>query len=520
MTKETDYSKILELLKADPDGIQAARIEQAKRCKDSFFYFFKTFWPVIEDETPIFNWHIEYLCDELQLVAERVFKREDMEYNLIVNISPGETKSTICTIMYPVWCWTRDPAQRIITGSYSKDLSLSHSTKSKDLIESDLFKQLFPEIQIRRDLNAKSLYANTKKGQRITTSVMGTITGKHAHQIIFDDPQKREQAKSDVERPSTNEWLTGTLSSRKVSEKLTPTILIMQRLHEEDATAHLAKAWEASGKLKWIRLPAEDRYEISPPELAERYVQDGEYRVMNPGRKPTSVIKEKEAIHTAEDFSGQFGQNPTPAEGNKLKEKWFTNRFRYYNLEAEYRTAKRKEIVWNAVIDGAYTKITKNSASAILIYAQWQSKLYLRAYANWHKEFHELVQDLPLFLNSHGWDPKRSTLYVEPKAIGKSLVQTMRDKGGINIIEDPLPEGLTKMEGKEMRVDDITPFVRAMNTYWESSVNWDAFVNQCKTFPNASHSDMVDTLCMAVAKVDKSGSIWEKESLWDHANPL
>ncbi|NRB63006.1 MAG: phage terminase large subunit, partial [Saprospiraceae bacterium] len=219
-------------------------------------------------------------------------------------------------------------------------------------------------------------------------------------------------------------------------------------------------------------------------------------RVMNPSRKPKSVIDQKENEHTAEDFAGQYGQNPQPAEGNKLKKKWFTQRFIY----ERFIDQAGANLIWNAVLDGAYTKNTKNSATACLIYASYGNKLYLYDYRSWWLEFPEIVDSVPSFV-LNVFDPRRSTLFVEPKAIGKSLVQTLRKEGGINIVEDELPQGVTQMQGKEMRVDNITPYCRGMNIILRDGVEWQPFIDQCATFPNASHSDLVDCLVMAVEKV-------------------
>ena len=66
--------------------------------------------------------------------------------------------------MFPVWLWTLDATIRIITNSYSGGLSIEHATKSKDIIQSDKFKMLFPEIQIRKDKSGKQNYENTQTG--------------------------------------------------------------------------------------------------------------------------------------------------------------------------------------------------------------------------------------------------------------------------------------------------------------------------------------------------------------------
>ena len=42
---------------------------QAIMCKKHFYNFVETFWSVIIPEEPVFNWHIKFLCDELQEMA-------------------------------------------------------------------------------------------------------------------------------------------------------------------------------------------------------------------------------------------------------------------------------------------------------------------------------------------------------------------------------------------------------------------------------------------------------------------
>ena len=55
--------------------------------RESFYEFVREFWHSVIEEAPVWNWHIQYLCDELQIVAERVFAGEEKEYDLLVNLS-------------------------------------------------------------------------------------------------------------------------------------------------------------------------------------------------------------------------------------------------------------------------------------------------------------------------------------------------------------------------------------------------------------------------------------------------
>ena len=257
----------------------------ADECRRNFFFFVKTFWDVIIKEEPVFNWHIPFLCDELQRLSVSIVAREPKPYDLIVNIPPGTTKSTIVTIMWPVWLWTQDPAIRIITNSYSGGLSIEHATKSKDIIQSDKFHALFPDIVIRKDKSGKQNYENTMTGYRYATSTGATITGFHAHVIINDDPVNPRQAESTQLRVQANEH-TKTLSSRKVDKANTPIVTIMQRLHEDDVTGYLLK--KKGENIRHINLPAEDCDSVHPESLRAFYV-DG---LLDPKRLNRNVLNE------------------------------------------------------------------------------------------------------------------------------------------------------------------------------------------------------------------------------------
>ena len=85
----------------------------ADQYRASFYDFFCAFWPAIEPDELVLNWHIEYLCNRLQKLFENWEKKKPAR-DLIINIPPGTSKSRICTIIFPVWCWTRKPSTRPI----------------------------------------------------------------------------------------------------------------------------------------------------------------------------------------------------------------------------------------------------------------------------------------------------------------------------------------------------------------------------------------------------------------------
>ena len=112
---------------------------RAIECEESYLEFFKDAWSVIEPATPlILNWHITYLCEILDGLGKKLKGRERQPKDLIINIPPTSSKSSICTKIWPVWLWVIDPSLRIITGSYGSTLATTLAIKSRDIITSEI----------------------------------------------------------------------------------------------------------------------------------------------------------------------------------------------------------------------------------------------------------------------------------------------------------------------------------------------------------------------------------------------
>lgn len=343
-----DNSDFLNNLMGQLDDISGdVEKDIAEDCRLSLFAFVREFWSINIEEEPIWNWHIPYICDLLQKIFYRVVTRKRRLQDLIINIPPGTTKSTLVTVMFPTWCWVaklpRDKFKgyykrvakkagksvdeieditgkyfRFITGSYAEKLSIEHSEYALNILQSDKFRKYFPEITLKKNKMAKSNFVNMSKGQRFTTSVGATVTGVHAHIIIIDDPIDPNTSISEKERLTANSWTDQTLSTRKVDKRVTTTIMIMQRLHLDDPTGHMLDA-RKKGSINHIVLPATTEYEVKPPELAENYIDNH----LDPIRLDDHVLADFRDTLGAYGYAGQFGQNPVPKEGAMFQEEWF-----------------------------------------------------------------------------------------------------------------------------------------------------------------------------------------------------
>jgi phage terminase large subunit-like protein len=417
--------------------LQQLKAEKARR---SFYFFFKEFWDTISTEPLVDNWHIKYLCDELQAMGLRIKARLPKEHDLIINVPPASTKSTIASVMFPAWLWAIDPTLRIISGSHGQSLSLSLAVKSRDIITSEKFKAFFPEIELKDDNNNKSNYSNSVNGQRITTSVGSGIIGQHAHVHIVDDPLNLDP--SPVEIDAANNWID-SLSTRKIDKEVTPLILIMQRLADNDTTAYILNK---NKRVKHICLPAVVSSNIKPEYLAENY----ENGMFDNARLPAHIIAQVRVDLGLYKYESQFLQNPSPMEGGIVKKAWIVKQNSQDPLFQE--ALKHGEI--DFFVDTALTENKKNDPSGVLGTVFHRDRLFVFVSSQVWMEFGALVTHIDSLGTKYG--KANSRIYIEPKANGHTVVQYMQKNSLLNVVLDTAPD-----KSKDIRLTAVSPFIES-----------------------------------------------------------
>lgn len=472
------------------DPIQEAL--EKKLCELSFYEFFKKAWHIIEPSIPLStNWHHKYLCDILQEEAQRINENRPKTKDIVINIPFRSTKSILVTVMFPVWTWIMNPKLRFITASYSADLSIEHATRSRDIITSDWFKDRWGDIfHIKKDQNLKARYENNFMGVRRATSVGGTVTGQGGDFLIVDDPVSPQHAASEIERENANEWYRTTFYSRLNNPLTGVRIVIMQRIHENDLSGFLI-GHESRMKYKHICIPAELSNDLKPTALEDNYDENG---LFWSDRFSRTILDDYKQALGSYGYAGQLMQTPTPINSGMIKADWFKIDSTKYLDE---------KTVVDFVIDPAYTANEKNDPSALLAYTFRDNKWQIVDCINVYKEFPDLIKFIQQWVVKNGYS-NRSRVYVEPKASGKSIVQTLKKETGLNVREDKPPS-----KDKVARVQDISASLESGRVSLVRGKWNEEFLNQLVRFPAAKHDDMVDCLVMAVNK-----------NMWNHSKVL
>ena len=478
---QSDF-KVQDVIKKGA-GLTRITIE-SEICRRSYYYFFKHFWPVISNTPLVDNWHIEYLCNEAQLACERIMSGQHA-LDLIINVPPASSKSSIFSQSLNAWAWTRWPQMQFIVGSFSDHLATKNSVRTRDIILSKEYQTLFPEVKLRKDQAEKGYYLNTMGGSRYKFTTRGSITGDHAHLIIIDDPLDPLGALSESERAMTNDWLDGTISTRKVDKGTSSTILVMQRLNEDDPTAHMLS--KNGNPIRHICLPAELTDDVKPSECRAFY-KDGLLDIVRLNR---DILNNMLIALGQYHYTGQMNQSPVAQSGNLFKTECFR--------PVKILPCKIKEMVrsWDKAGTAGGGCRTAGIKFAELID---NSYIILDAViGQWEAEQREAV-----IKNTAILDGTSCKVIIEEEggSGGKeSAFNTVKNLRGFTVIKDrPIGD-------KTKRAEPLATQVNVGNVYILEG-DWNKpFLDEFKMFPRGKFKDQVDASSQAFAYFNANTSI-------------
>ena len=282
----------------------------------SFADFCRWAWDKVSPDPLVWGRHLDALCLHLQGVAEG---KTD---NLLVNLPPRHSKSIVCTVLWPVWLWLRDPSHRVISASYAKRLATEHSALSKRLIESGEFRTLFPHVELLHDSSAKDMYRNSAGGQRLAVSVGSSTTGFDATALIVDDLHSVADRESEAERTAAVDYYRLTLSSRAVPGRRVPRVVVGQRVHASDVSGYVIDTLDDT----WSCLVLPMEFNPAIPALPNRLdwsdwrTEEGE--VLWPEAFPRVRIEQIKRDHR-HDYACLYNQDVDHSSGELFKAEWW-----------------------------------------------------------------------------------------------------------------------------------------------------------------------------------------------------
>ena len=445
--------------------------------QNNFLDFVNHVWPSF-----IAGSHHKIFAEKLERVARGELKR------LIVNMPPRHTKSEFASYLFPAWVMGRSPSTKIIQATHTAELAVGFGRKVKNLLDSEIYRDVFPDMQLARDAKASGRWSTNEGGEYYAVGVGGALAGCGANLCIIDDPVSEQDALSPTALDNIYEWYTS--GPRQRLQPGGSIIIVMTRWSIRDLTAKVLQKQAEGGADQWevVEFPAifPDTDNVLWPEFWSRDELEGV-------RASIPVAK----------WNAQYLQNPTAEEGAIIKREWWNVWERDAPPPCDY-------IIQS--YDTAFTKSERADYSAITTWGVFypdegdEAAIILLDAEKGRWEFPELKDQAMRLYQEYEPD----MVLIEQKASGTPLTQDLR-KAGIPV------SGFTPGRGadKFSRMNACAPVFES-GMVWCPETRWaDEVVEECASFPNGEHDDLADSMTQAILRFRQGGFIGTRNDYED-----
>ena len=177
------------------------RRELRERAQNDFMAFVEYIWPDFVNGS-----HHKRMARLFESVANGEKKR------VIINLAPRHTKSELSSYLLPAWLLGKYPKKKIMQVSNTSELAEGFGRKVRNLVGSDEYREIFPEVDLRQDSKAAGRWNTNHGGEYFATGVGGALAGRGADICIIDDPHTEAEAIAALGNPAvydkTYDWYT------------------------------------------------------------------------------------------------------------------------------------------------------------------------------------------------------------------------------------------------------------------------------------------------------------------------
>ena len=170
--------------------VKLEKLKQRELSQEKFLKFVERVWPVF-----IGGRHHKRMAEAFERVANGTCKR------LIINMPPRHTKSEFASYLLPAWFLGKFPHKKVIQTSHTAELAVGFGRKVRNLVDSDIYNEIFPGLSLQSDSKAAGRWNTSKGGDYFAIGVGGAVTGKGADILIIDDPHSEQEAAMAASNP-------------------------------------------------------------------------------------------------------------------------------------------------------------------------------------------------------------------------------------------------------------------------------------------------------------------------------
>ena len=423
--------------------------------------------------------HHKIMGEKFQEIASGKLKR------LIICMPPRHTKSEFGSYLFPAWFLGNYPNKKVIQASHTAELAVNFGRKVRNLVDSDEYKAIFPQVGLRADSKAAGRWSTSKGGEYFAIGIGGAVTGKGADLLIIDDPHDEQEGQSADPTVFDHAYEWYTSGPRQRLQPGGAIVIICTRWSKRDLVGQVLKASALRDGV--------DEWEVI------------EFPAIMPSGTPLWPefwpLKELEAIRNEipiHKWQAQYQQDPTSEEGALIKREWWKVWEERNPPQCEYLIQS-----W----DTAFLKKERADYSACTTWGVFyhpdengslQPNLILMDALKEKMEFPTLKKRA--YELYQYWNPE--TLIVEAKAAGTPLIFELRAMG-IPVAEYTPSRGNDKIA----RVNAVADLF-ASGKIWRPQTRFaEEVVEEFASFPAGEHDDYVDSGTQALLRYRRGGFV-------------
>jgi predicted phage terminase large subunit-like protein len=484
-------------LGGEPPLTEEERFEK-ELCERSLHEFIRVFWPEVEGETFMTNWHLEGLCEHLEAVKHGIIRK------LVINGPPRHSKSGPVSVFFQPWDWISSPGKTWLTAANTQRLAVFFNYKSRAVMQCKKYIRYWGDkFQISDDDNLKTQFSNTENGRRLAVGVQTRFIGSGGNRKILDDPHMPDDTPEAMADAGT--WFFKTFSTRTDGFETAISIVNMQRLSIYDLTEQI----KTNFRNQWEFFIFPSRF-----DPAKRYftclgwtdprTQKGELLWPAYMSEESERSLREELNRDGNNADAQMDQDPINNTDSIYKEANLNNRYKTLIYD------KDCDIVISTTDTGVKSTSTSDYTASVILLKKGQRYFHIEGFAK-KQEIGDLLKTYSSQLSK--WINRDVRFYkhlVEDSSNGPALVNLSSKRFSRMELIRPAKNKLTRLKsvvpdyeadkvwfpasGAKIIIDDKA---------YELDTDWvEEWLSQTRRVPNGANDDCPDATAQGILFLD------------------